>query len=415
MLQFTYAVLILVLPLLLSCSGENREKSTEENCSAATGTWRISTASCNGTAVTGLDTVLFQFNSETSLTLIQGTNQCSTNLNWTLSLGNFNPTMNLSSTGAFSCGVNGAAASTCTTTENSCDSTATATGLINNFTSCVVDGDVMTLERTVAATNSTDMSYCQNGEDEIVTLVPSDGTLPNGSITSPQAVLAITGSDPTDFGATAVGANNSAVLTITNTGGSMATAIAATGLAAPFTFLGGVYPGSGGTCTTTLASAANCTVVVYFSPTAGGTFTDTLNIAYNDGLQTQSIARNLTGLGVVHGAALLTISDSILYNYGNVTVGGNHTHTFTLTNSGSGTATAINENGIATPFVFVGGSYPGVGGTCATSLAAGATCSFTITFSPFSVGLHVDSININYNDGSTTQSVTRNVMGTGVP
>src|SRR5437868_5741285 len=55
------------------------------------------------------------------------------------------------------------------------------------------------------------------------------------------------------------------------------------GLAAPFTFKGGTYPGTGGTCIATLAAAGTCTVVVTYSPTTTGAHTDTIDITYNDG------------------------------------------------------------------------------------------------------------------------------------
>ena len=51
------------------------------------------------------------------------------------------------------------------------------------------------------------------------------------------------------------------------------------GLSAPFSYKGGTYPGTGGTCAATLAAAGTCTVVVTYAPvTVAGTF-DTIDEA----------------------------------------------------------------------------------------------------------------------------------------
>lgn len=73
-------------------------------------------------------------------------------------------------------------------------------------------------------------------------------------------------------------------ITITNTSGSGVTfgTFTITGVqAAEYTFKGGPYPGTGGTCGSSLAPSSSCTVVVTFTPAAIGGRYANLNILYN--------------------------------------------------------------------------------------------------------------------------------------
>ncbi len=70
-----------------------------------------------------------------------------------------------------------------------------------------------------------------------------------------------------EFGAVAQGQKKDVTIVISNTGEESATALSETGLEAPFTLKGGTFPGTGGTCTDTLAGGASCNVVVEYAPT----------------------------------------------------------------------------------------------------------------------------------------------------
>ena len=69
---------------------------------------------------------------------------------------------------------------------------------------------------------------------------------------------------------------------------------------------------------------------------------------------------------------------------------------------------------MAAPFAFAGGSFPGTAGDCTATLAAGANCTIVITYSPTLVGADADTIDLNYNDGVSLQSATRDLTGTGL-
>lgn len=226
------------------------------------------------------------------------------------------------------------------------------------------------------------------------------------------ALLTISSGPTYDYGTVSVGSSNDFTFTVSNSGDVTATSLAGGGLAAPYSFKGGVYPGTGGTCGASLMSAASCTVVVTFAPASTGVQNDTLEISYSDGSSTQTASRTVTGTATAP-VGILFISNGPAYDFGVVTNGSSVNFTFTVTNAGGGTATALNENGLAAPFSFSGGAYPGTGGTCAVSLAASATCTMVVTYAPTTLAVHTDQIMLNYNDGSSGQTATRDVMGTG--
>lgn len=227
------------------------------------------------------------------------------------------------------------------------------------------------------------------------------------------ATLSISDGATYGFGTLANGSTASKSFVITNSGGVPATALAGSGLSAPYGFLSGTYPGTGGTCTTTLAASATCTVVVQFAPIVSGTANATFAIGYNDGVTTQSTTRALTGTSVP--PATITISDATTYNFGTLANGATAEHAFTLTNGGQFTATTMAGSGLTTPYAFKGGSYPGSGGTCSVTLAPAATCTVVVTFAPSASGTYNQSLSIAFNDGVTNQSSTRAVTGIGAP
>jgi len=214
-----------------------------------------------------------------------------------------------------------------------------------------------------------------------------------------------------DFGVLPVGGQQNQTITITNTGGYVATGTNEVGLAAPFSFSGGSYPGTGGSCGVNIPAAGNCTIEISFSPVGVSTPTDTLDLQYNNGASVTNSTIAISGTAVT--PASLTISDSNPYDFGTVATGGSSTHIFTVTNIGVFTASSISEIGLATPFNFTGGVFPGTSGTCTSSLTGGNSCNIDIEYSPTVTGLSSDTIVIDYNNGVSTQTSTRSVQGTG--
>jgi hypothetical protein len=151
-------------------------------------------------------------------------------------------------------------------------------------------------------------------------------------------------------------------------------------------------------CGTSLAAGASCTFSVTFDPNAAVAKTFTITIKDSAGTQTIEA----TGTGVA--ASGVTIAPSTVV-FGNQTVGETSSpKSATLTNNGSSSLaiTSITATGATTSFQYKT--------TCGASLAAGASCTFTITFDPSAAVSKTLTISIEDSDG--TQSLL--ATGTGV-
>jgi hypothetical protein len=94
-----------------------------------------------------------------------------------------------------------------------------------------------------------------------------------------------------------VGSSMDKTITITNTsssGVSLGTMTITGGQAAEYTFKGGTYPGTGGTCTGYISPSGTCTVVVTFTPAAINGRYASLNVNYNG----TSLPLSLQGTGL---------------------------------------------------------------------------------------------------------------------
>ena len=90
------------------------------------------------------------------------------------------------------------------------------------------------------------------------------------------------------------------------------------------------------------------------------------------------------------------------------------THEFTVINTGGAPAGLITAPAIGPNFAYVGGNYPGQGGSCSTSLAAGASCIVNVEFRPTAPGPATGTVRINYQDSlGTPYTATRVVRGVG--
>ena len=125
------------------------------------------------------------------------------------------------------------------------------------------------------------------------------------------------------------------------------------------------------TCGTSLAAGANCTITVAFTPTLNGTRNATLSVLDNSAGTPHTVS--LTGTGVGPDASLsasaLTFGDQPLGTTSGAQVE-------TLTNDG---AVAMTIAGIQTTGAFTQTN------NCGGSLAAGANCAISVTFSPTGV------------------------------
>ena len=229
-------------------------------------------------------------------------------------------------------------------------------------------------------------------------------TVTDSDPTSPQVVsLSGVGSNVTlspsllNFGTRLVGRRGaSKTATLTNRG---TTAVSISSILAS-----GDYSQTN-TCGTSLAPGASCTLTVQFIPTSTGTRFGTITVNDNDG-GTPHVLK-LTSVG-----SFLAISPTQL-NFGNVKIGVSSSPlTFTLTNKG--TASVSMSNVLIRNAQFHNVFDYAQTNDCGGSLAAGATCTFTVIFSPTALGNRPATLLIGDSEMATTpQPVT--LSGTGAP
>lgn len=109
------------------------------------------------------------------------------------------------------------------------------------------------------------------------------------------AVLNVDDSSTLDFGFIFTGTNSARTFTITNSGNGPAMVTGETGMVAPFDFRSGSYPGLTGTCGTVILAGETCSIELDFTPQVVGVFSGTFVLEYNDGVNSQTVVRDLTG------------------------------------------------------------------------------------------------------------------------
>lgn len=242
-----------------------------------------------------------------------------------------------------------------------------------------------------------------NGAHETMTAKETTGTavLPG--------LLTVSGSDPMDMGEVAIGSSVEITLSFKNIGETSVTSLTGTGLASPFSFANGYFPGKGGTCSSSVSVGATCTMVLRFIPMVTSLSTERLEVFYFDGASRQVAGRDLVASGA--SPAVLTISDAPKYNFGFVSPGTTVERFFTIANVGAVVATQMSLKNLDAPYSFVGGVYPGTGGTCAKTLAAGATCTVRVAFAPQKEGEFSSVLHVNYSNGTAMNVVQRELYG----
>jgi hypothetical protein len=182
--------------------------------------------------------------------------------------------------------------------------------------------------------------------------------------------------------------------------------------------LTGDYARSGGTCPAsgagTIAAGASCTVGVTFTPTAGGARAGTLRFTDNSGNvagSTQTATLNGTGIAPT---AVAGVAPATLTFASRATGTTSPAQTVTLSNTGNKVLTIAS----IAPAGTNAGDFARAGGTCPTAaggtLAAGASCTVTVTFSPGANGARTAVMRFTDDSGNTvgsTQNATLNGTG----
>lgn len=157
-------------------------------------------------------------------------------------------------------------------------------------------------------------------------------------------------------------------------------------------------------CPNSLAPGAQCNINVTFTPATIGTLTAALSVS-DDALDSPQTA-SLTGSGI-SGATSVTLTPNKL-SFGNQATGSTSTpQTTVLKNTGSSI--------LVISSIAIAGPNPGdfaQTNDCGNTVAVGAGCTFSVTFTPLGSGNRSATLNITDNAGGSPQKV--NLTGTGV-
>ncbi|HEY1280653.1 MAG TPA: choice-of-anchor D domain-containing protein [Acidimicrobiales bacterium] len=251
-------------------------------------------------------------------------------------------------------------------------------------------------ESTLTITQPTDQSW-----DGVTAAVHLTGSGANGALSADPETI--------DFGTVSVGETAAAQsFTVTNTG-TLTTTIGTVLVSAPAEF-----PLAGGTCAgATLAPADTCTVSVAFKPAATGSRSATMDVGGSGGA---AVSVTLSGTGrsttpttpvpTTVARPVLVVSPSAL-DFGTVLIGAaGSPQTVTIRNTGTGaTSTAATITGAA-----AGDFALTTNGCAGRSLAAGASCTLTVAFSPQGSGARSASVTVSGTGGA---SATIRLSGSG--
>jgi hypothetical protein len=181
-------------------------------------------------------------------------------------------------------------------------------------------------------------------------------------------------------------------VTLSNTG---STALTITSIAASGDFA------EADNCGTSLAAGGNCTINVTFAPTASGTRTGTLSVTDNASGSPQTVSLTGTGIGPTTTASLSPASLTFAsQNVGTTSAA----QTVTLTNTGSA---ALTVTGISASGDFAETD------NCGSSVAVGAKCAISVTFTPTASGTRTGTLSVADNTSGSPQSVSLSGTGAG--
>jgi phospholipase C len=160
-------------------------------------------------------------------------------------------------------------------------------------------------------------------------------------------------------------------------------------------------------CPSTLNINKSCTITITFSPTKNSGYNGDLFV-YDSASDSPQYYK-LSGTGI-SGAPIVSLS-ATSYIFPDQVVGTTSVpHVFTLTNTGTAS--------LAVTSIVLKGSNPSdfaETNTCGSSVAAGASCKITVTFTPTTTGSRSASVSITDNAAGSPQTISLSGKGTSSP
>lgn len=138
---------------------------------------------------------------------------------------------------------------------------------------------------------------------------------------------------------------------------------------------------------------------------------DTAGDGYTLIFESDSLLAQASDAFTIFDLAALSFNSSTSYDYGVVPLGDSKDSLFLISHSGV-QATNLAEITMLPPFSFKGGSFPGLGGTCSSTVSS--NCTLNITYTPTDTTMSNGVITLAYNNGSISTTIAKNISGTGL-
>lgn len=277
-------------------------------------------------------------------------------------------------------------------------SSTTGSLLVEGSSTCTV---VMSFTPSATGARAATLTISGNATNNAGTVQASPAvankviTLSGTGQSAPQAQLGVSPGSVT-FAQTTVGQQSASQdVTVSNSGNAAMTISAIT--------LGGTNSGDfvkGGTCSTSssVAAGSSCTVAVTFVPTASGTRTGTLSLTTNAANNSGTATVSLSGTAAATPVPVVALSSTTVTMPQTQQGTTSAAQTVTLRNTGTG---ALTLSSVASSIAQFGVTHD-----CGASLAAGSSCTLSITFSPSAVQSYSGTINLVSNASTSPDHIS---------
>ncbi len=161
---------------------------------------------------------------------------------------------------------------------------------------------------------------------------------------------------------------------------------------------GGPFRLSAADCGASLASQGSCRYSLGYAPTTTGPHTAVVKVTYLDGFGSQSFEFPVEG-SAGH-VARLKIEEGYDADLGVLAPGHETSRTFWVLNEGNLAARSLAGKRSGDGEInFLGGRFPGTGGTCGDTLKAGERCALVAGLKPTTYRNHLNSLFVEYFNG----------------
>lgn len=189
------------------------------------------------------------------------------------------------------------------------------------------------------------------------------------------------------------GESTTKTLTFSNDGGFDLSEFEISGIEAPLSYVGDIYPGEGGDCSDTIKVGQSCSIVLSIDLETETIRELSININYNNGVEyiskeipvTVSI---LTNAELIVAAGEFSNTDELHsavvspIRFPKTKLGEVKTGLLSLGNSGRRSLKLLNTDITESKYQYTGGAFPGVNGTCNSEIKPLEICTVELSYEP---------------------------------